>query len=601
MDRTRLLIAVLAVCVLAVRVGSTASGKILYVDDNATGANHGSSWTDAFCYLQDALTMAEKGDEIRVAQGTYLPTQATITSPPGGHGHGAAAIAGGRASASDDADRTKSFFLKSGVTVKGGYAGLADNDPDARDITRYQTVLSGDLKGDDAPVDDARELLDAPRRADNSFSVVAAGSVDSAAVLDGFVITGGNRDDCWGSNCGGGGLSMAYSSATIENCTFIRNSANEGGAVHVLEGDPLIRSCAFISNAAYFLGGSVRLEESNAALVDCDFRANHAGSGGGVTSRFSGASFSDCTFRENTALSAGALQHHFGSVSLTRCVFANNTAVAVPDNLSYSGFGGALLVESRSPEEADITYCVFENNMASFGGAISASRGSVVLANCHFTGNVASNRGGALYDVAQGSLAMNCLFTGNRANEGGVLSSRCTGPSMINCTFADNAATSGQLLAWSPCRPGHSPGYPFTMTFANCILWDGPDQIVHRDSEQLDITVTYSSVFGGWPGPGNVDVDPCFAEPGHWDLKGTPESPSDDFWEWVDGDYHLKSQAGRWDPIGQTWVLDEVTSPCIDAGDPTSEVGDEPLPNGGRVNMGAYGGTTEASRSGPLP
>ena len=84
-------------------------------------------------------------------------------------------------------------------------------------------------------------------------------------------------------------------------------------------------------------------------------------------------------------------------------------------------------------------------------------------------------------------------------------------------------------------------------------------------------------------------------------MKGTPESPSDDFWEWVDGDYHLKSQAGRWDPIGQTWVLDEVTSPCIDAGDPTSEVGDEPLPNGGRVNMGAYGGTTEASRSGPFP
>lgn len=43
--------------------------------------------------------------------------------------------------------------------------------------------------------------------------------------------------------------------------------------------------------------------------------------------------------------------------------------------------------------------------------------------------------------------------------------------------------------------------------------------------------------------------------------------------------------------------MDDVTSPCIDAGDPNSPVGDEPMPNGGRVNMGAYGGTAEASKS----
>jgi hypothetical protein len=65
----------------------------------------------------------------------------------------------------------------------------------------------------------------------------------------------------------------------------------------------------------------------------------------------------------------------------------------------------------------------------------------------------------------------------------------------------------------------------------------------------------------------------------------------------VFGDYHLKSQAGRWDPAGQSWVPDEVTSPCIDAGDPNSPAGAEPEPNGGRVNMGAYGGTGEASKS----
>ena len=63
------------------------------------------------------------------------------------------------------------------------------------------------------------------------------------------------------------------------------------------------------------------------------------------------------------------------------------------------------------------------------------------------------------------------------------------------------------------------------------------------------------------------------------------------------GDYHLKSQAGRWDPNSQSWVQDYVSSPCIDSGNPGCPLGDEPDPNGNRINMGAYGGTAEASKS----
>jgi len=93
----------------------------------------------------------------------------------------------------------------------------------------------------------------------------------------------------------------------------------------------------------------------------------------------------------------------------------------------------------------------------------------------------------------------------------------------------------------------------------------------------------------------NIDADPLFVDPGYWDPNGTADDPNDDFF--VEGDYHLKSQAGRWDPNSDSWVRDDVTSPCIDAGDPNSPIGDEPFPNGGVVNMGAYGGTTEASKS----
>ena len=77
---------------------------------------------------------------------------------------------------------------------------------------------------------------------------------------------------------------------------------------------------------------------------------------------------------------------------------------------------------------------------------------------------------------------------------------------------------------------------------------------------------------------GNTDADPCFAAPGI-------------------GDYHLKSGGGRWQADEGRWVMDDVTSPCIDAGDPMSPIGLEPFPNGGVVNMGGYGGTAEASKS----
>ena len=63
------------------------------------------------------------------------------------------------------------------------------------------------------------------------------------------------------------------------------------------------------------------------------------------------------------------------------------------------------------------------------------------------------------------------------------------------------------------------------------------------------------------------------------------------------GDYRLLSERGRYWPEHDVWVLDEVTSPCIDGGDPAIEPLGEPMPNGGAINMGAYGGTAQASMS----
>jgi parallel beta-helix repeat protein len=171
----------------------------------------------------------------------------------------------------------------------------------------------------------------------------------------------------------------------------------------------------------------------------------------------------------------------------------------------------------------------------------------------------------------------------------------------MNCTFTGNLANNS---GGGICNRGNS-----NPTLTNCIIWgneaqDGPQIYLAIDSYA---SVNYSDVQGGeqdvyvgtgctliWD-QGNIDTDPCFANPGYWDPNGTPQDANDDFW--VEGDYHLKSQAGRWDAKAGRWMRDEVTSLCIDAGEPLSPIGLEPFPNGGVINVGTYGGTTAASKS----
>jgi probable HAF family extracellular repeat protein len=152
-------------------------------------------------------------------------------------------------------------------------------------------------------------------------------------------------------------------------------------------------------------------------------------------------------------------------------------------------------------------------------------------------------------------------------------------PELVNCTIAQNT------------QEGIKGGMP---TLRNTIVWNnGLDQLAPASA-----TVSYSCIQGGYAGTGNIDADPLFVCLGYR-QEGDPNDPNDNIW--IPGDYHLRSQAGRYDPNSTDWVLDDVTSPCIDAGDPNNSVAAEPNPNGGRINMGAYGGTTQASKSTSTP
>jgi hypothetical protein len=189
----------------------------------------------------------------------------------------------------------------------------------------------------------------------------------------------------------------------------------------------------------------------------------------------------------------------------------------------------------------------------------------------------------------------NCLIVGNRSlnSQGGTVYAEDSEAVLTNCTIADNYADwSGATLLLVDSN----------LTVTNCILWNEATFREVRALGTSEPTIQYCAVRGSWPDWGNIGEDPLFARPGAWVSAASPGTvliPQNPQAIWADGDYHLLSQPGRWDPDVAQWVEDGVTSPCIDAGLEESPVRAEPAPNGGRINMGAYGGTAEASRGFP--
>ena len=306
------------------------------------------------------------------------------------------------------------------------------------------------------------------------------------------------------------------------------------------------------------------------------------GDGAGIYLRSSSPTIEGCIITNNEVGYLGIIMDSHGggiycgynsSPTITNSIISNNKATCSEAGWSFS-FGAGVYCSSTS--SARLTGCTISGNLASLeiGGGILNDGGNVVLTKCVVTGNTVG------VDSYGGSLILTqCIFSTNFCSLG-------IGPGkarLINCTFAGNLYGIGV-----------SPYLDYELILTNCILWGNPPP------PEIGVGIgtvlaTDSDIQGGWPGEGNINVDPCFAKPGYRDPNGTPLDPSDD--SWTEGDYHLKSQAGRWDTTEGRWTIDEVTSLCIDAGDPTSPIGIEPFPNGGIINMGAYGGTREASKS----
>jgi len=263
------------------------------------------------------------------------------------------------------------------------------------------------------------------------------------------------------------------------------------------------------------------------------------------------------TISSNTAYREGGALHECSGTIINNKV-SNNIALGGTDSTTGDAHGGGLY--QCNGTIINNTVC---SNRA-IGGYYGYGRGGG-LYKCNGTiinNTISGNRstgtntsfGGGLYDC--GATISNNTVVGNKGDRGGAL---------YNC----NASVQNNIIAFNEAiSVGGIYGF--------C------------DNSYNDLWMNQGGNWGGGAtaGPGDIAVNPLFAVDGYWDGD-----------TWVDSDYHLKSAASRWDPNSEAWVIDDSNSRCIDAGDPNSDWTGELWPHGKQINMGAYGGTLEASMS----
>jgi len=388
-------------------------------------------------------------------------------------------------------------------------------------------------------------MSDSPSNPDRASVVIFENGETETSILDGFTITGGQ-----GSLLNpfpgyfvqaGGGVFCSVSSPKVIGCIIKENHTKS-------------------RNQSDASGGGVTLENSSAVIINCKICNNFTAHWAGGVDVYGGSpTLSDCIISDNSVShedgQAGGLFVYDSSCRILRCTIIANSAPLA---------GGGIQISTDA--KANFHDCLIADNTSRhIGGILCSFSSETTLTNCIITRNVADRLCGGIASGHDGKAIMtNCVITANKAGQhsGGVTSYDNSSITLKNCIVFGNTAPSGPEI-------GLDYSYYHTPTSMN---------------------ISYSNIKGGlsaahigqgttltWE-EGNIDVDPLFADPGN-------------------GDYHLKSQAGRCDPAGEKWIIDELTSPCIDAGDPNSPVADEPEPNGSRINMGAYGGTTEASKS----
>jgi len=261
----------------------------IYVDVDASGLYDGSSWTNAYEYLQDAVDLANFNGsidyEIWVAEGVYYPDEGSNIYDY-----------------HENNNAGESFEFKyNNIKIYGGFTG-GETSLAQRDWESNPTILSGDIDGDDGNTD-GNNIAEstAVQNGSNAYHVIkfngfSFDDITSATELDGFFITAGSAS-LSGTNGFGGGIycfaSTGVCSPTLRNLVIQGNYADTGGGVHLNTGDggessPTFIEVSIINNLAETSGGGIysyaaygATAENLPILVNVSIVGNSSNSTGG--------------------------------------------------------------------------------------------------------------------------------------------------------------------------------------------------------------------------------------------------------------------------------------------------------------------------------
>jgi len=403
----------------------------------------------------------------------------------------------------------------------------------------------------------------------------------------------------------------------------IDNPDGYGGAIYCTNASsPVISNCIMMDNLADYGGGAVFCNKNSSPFISsCDISYNDCGSGiyyifdplyydvnqlgGGIYCTNASPTIYNCTISHNWADgSGGGIACVNSNAVIADCNVTHNECWADND-YTYQHGGGIYCNRST----IEIRNCTVEWNSAAWcGGGIDVLESNSRIELCKITNNSCWASGGGIcsdggFDVNDPNILsmpncylINCLVTNNWGYwSGGIGSLYGSLMDIDNCTIANNTAS------WKDDPYPHLVGglecYYGGANVKNSIFWGNSGSQIEgirdvNDANNVDnLVVTYSDIqmidSNGlpdpgsiWLGVGNINAEPLFAGPKR-------------------SDYHLQTEwpNGRWNPqTGMFDLTDPNTSPCINAGDPSSDYSLEPAPNGERVNMGTYGNTNQASK-----
>ncbi len=384
----------------------------VYVVPDGSGTADGSSWDNAMGNLQAAIDLVFQTSGkayVLVKQGTYYPvSQPKVLNL--------------------SITRYNHFSLRNNVIVIGGFSGTETGKVPQGDRTK--TILSGDIgiRGN---------------KDDNTYHVFyhpEGLALTETAKLQNVTIAWGNADaPVFQYIVGGGMCNWNSGNPELTNCMFLENNAYEAGGMYNYYSSPTLINCTFSKNSATSASGGMGNTYSSPQLIKCTFSDNissgaDTSNGGGMNNYFSNPTIIDCNFAGNTAKYGGGVFNYSSSPSFINCIFSKN--ITTKD-------GGGMCNEEGS--NLKINNCTFSENNGHYGGAIRNSKSNPRIENCTFTENAATLPGGGMYNTDNSMpILINCTFSRNKANSpGGGIYNYNGSPTLINCTFSGNTGSNG--------------------------------------------------------------------------------------------------------------------------------------------------------------